>query len=204
VGLIVNIVEELKDAAPLVKHVGEELNLPAVKRIMGRAIAAVTKHHFEELAADSQHHQTADSLGGTRTGFYSRAAKSVQQPQIQSDGLSISMMGAIARRLFGGRIDALPGHLLPVAARAESYGFRPREFSFLKLILFPSGLRALVDKNEKAHEGSVWYWLMKYVIQHEDPTVLPTESEMLEPALANASAYLEKLWARAAGGAATP
>jgi hypothetical protein len=194
--LTVNIADELKAAAPHVQHLGEELNKPEVKRILGRAIQQVVKEHFFKLAGDSQHHGSADSLGGTRTGFYSRAAKSVQQPNIQSDGLSISMMGAIARRLFGGRIDAPPGSLLPIAARAESYGHRPREFDFLKLILFPSGLRALVNKDEKAHEGNVWYWLMKYVIQHEDPTVLPTEPEMVDPALANAAAYLTRLWER--------
>lgn len=200
----------------------DELQRPDVKRVMGRAIVAVIKHNFEQLAADSTHHTSADSLGAGRTGFYERAGKAVQQPNILSDGFSVSInQVGIAQRLFGGVIEPVNAKFLTIPARTESYGKRAGEFDNLRAIIFPGGQRgALVQREASVLSGSgsggarvaglsgtskgdkmgggVFFWLVKRVVQHADPDVLPKEQEMLEPAIDNARAYVERIWQREA------
>ncbi len=186
-------------ASPSAFRIRDELGRADVRKVMGQAVAQTLKDHFTALANDSQHHRTAASLGANRTGFYARAASGVQQPNIESDGFSVSINAVgIAQRLFGGTIEPVNAKFLTIPARAESYGKRAREFDNLKFILFPSGLAALVDKNEPAHEGSVYFWLVKKVVQQADPTVLPSDEKLMEPAIANARAYVERLWEREA------
>jgi hypothetical protein len=214
-------------ATPQVAAIHDELGRAEVRKVMGRAVAQVLKDHFYGLASDAQHHSSADSLGANRTGFYERAAKAVQQPNIENDGFTVSInQVGIAQRLFGGTIEPTTTQWLAIPARTESYGRRPREFDNLKFILFPSGSAALVA--DSAHsvagegfsdkvrggtgvrgargaarqiphsEGLVYFWLVKKVVQQADPTVLPKEEEMTDPALENARAYVERIWGRAA------
>ena len=197
--LTLNIVHELREAGATLENVEREINRDDVKRIMGQAVALVNRQHFEQLAGDSKHHTTAASLGAERTGFYERAAKGVQQPQTQSDGFTVTINAVgIAQRLFGGTIRPKNAANLTIPARAEAYGHRAREFDFLKMVVFPSGVKALIDRAEDPHEGSVYYWLVKSATQTADPSVLPKEGEMIDPALERASEYLTRLWERKA------
>jgi len=202
---------EINDkASPAVATIRDELDRPDVKRVMGRAVAGVLKDYFFKLANDSQHHKTADTLGASRTGFYERAAQAVQQPEIVNDGFKVAINHVgIAQRLFGGSIEPVNAKFLTIPARTEAYGKRAHEFDNLRLILFPSGAGALVAKKGgttvrgarggkstiKESGGLVFYWLVKQVTQLPDPSVLPTEEEMLDPAIENARDYIERLWA---------
>jgi hypothetical protein len=217
---------EIKDKARMGAIAGkmrDAIQGAAVKRVMGRVIASVIKANFVELANDSLHHRSAQALGAAPTGFYERAAKGVQQPDIQNDGLSVSINAVgIARRLFGGTFGPVNAKFLALPARTESYGKRPREFDNLRAIIFPGGkFGVLVERTatvlrggkrgarrvagslagkSKGDEigGGVFFWLVKQVTQAADPTVIPTEEHMIDPALENARSYLERLWEREA------
>lgn len=186
---------EIADILTAVETLQGGITGDEILQVIGRAGFTVIKEHFEQLAGDEAHHQSAASLGAAPTGFYERAADNVQQPEVEPEGVSVSIdQQGLAQRLFGGDIAAKPGHWLTIPARAESYGKRAKEFDNLKFILFPSGLAALVDKDEKAHEGTVYYWLVRSVTQPPDPSVIPSEDEIFEPAVANARRYIERLW----------
>jgi hypothetical protein len=156
--------------------------------IGGRAVQQALKEHFEELSRDSTHHQTALSLGADPTGFYTEAAESVNNPiAVDSETVSVSISGpaGLAQRFFGGTIEAKPGSALTIPARAEAYGHRAGEFANLRLVVFgDTGLAALIDRDGPGDEGDVYYWLVRSVTQQPDPTVLPTEEEMIDPAIA--------------------
>lgn len=158
-----------------------------LRLIAGRAMQQAVSAHLFALAQDSAHHVISESLGAERTGFYEDAAQAAENPgalQAVPDGalLSIAQEG-LAQRYFGGTIEAKAGSFLTIPAQAQAYGHRAREFSNLRLIMFPSGLAALIDKDEPEHEGGVMYWLVRSVTQAADPTVLPTEDAMLDPAI---------------------
>jgi hypothetical protein len=182
-----------------------------LKLVMGRVLAQTIRNHFVELSHDSAHHETSQALGAKPTGFYERATQGVQQPQIESDGVSVSIdMEGLAQRVFGGTIEAEPGHFLTIPARAETYGKRAGEFDNLRLIVFgATGLAALVQATKtpfkrrrgevKSYsvtedEGGVYFWLVRSVTQAPDPTVLPSEDEMVDPTIKAAQDYLDLIW----------
>lgn len=167
--------------------------------LMGTAVREVVREHFYELQNDTEHHETAQSLGAASTGFYLAAADATQAPEQESDGVSISINHqGLSQRLHGGKIKGDP--LLTIPARAEAYGKRAREFDNLKLVVFATlDLLALVAEDEEESEGLVYYWLVREVEQDPDPTVLPEDDDMLDPAIAEAEQFADLLWERKAG-----
>jgi hypothetical protein len=173
-----------------VDRLGRAITSDDVKLIMGRAVRNVIVTHFVEIANDSAHHKTARSLGAASTGVYEEAARGTSQPDVSSEGVTISIhQVAIAQRFFGGTIQPVTAKFLAIPARSETYGKRPREFENLRFILFKSGAGALVSK--EAPEGTrrtriagssqqlglIFFWLVKQVTQQPDPTVLPTKTK---------------------------
>lgn len=187
---------ELAKLDAMVEKTAGAVTREDVRLQVGRAVAETIRTHFSQLANDQAHHQIARSLGAAPTGFYERAAGAVQSPQLEgTDQISISIdHQGLAQRLFGGTISAKPGSWLTIPARAEYYGERARDQADLQFIVFPSGLAALIQEDEEKHEGLVAYWLVKSVHQDKDPTVLPSEDKMLDPALAEVSRQLEAIW----------
>lgn len=174
-----------------------EMSGEDVRRVMGTAMAEDIRSHFADISQDSEHHQSAQSLGAKSTGFYTEARDKTQEPQVVSDGVVISIdQEGLAQRYFGGDIEARPGSFLTIPARGEAYGHRAREFSNLKLVRFPTGIYALVDRDEEPQEGGVYYWLVRSVHQHGDPDILPSEEDLTGAALTSASSYIERVWER--------
>jgi hypothetical protein len=178
---------------------------------MGRAVRSVIVDHFTEIENDSAHHKTARSLGAAPTGVYADAARNTSQPEVSSEGVTISIhQVAIAQRFFGGTIQPVTAKFLAIPARTEAYGKSPREFDNLRAIIFKSGAGALVAReggatvigtsggrtNISGSEAGVYFWLVKQVTQQPDPTVLPTEDEMLNAAMESAKSYIERIWSR--------
>jgi hypothetical protein len=187
--------DDLAELVTAVETLGGGITGNELLRLVGFSMEETIREHLEMLSRDPAHHQTARSLGAAPTGFYERAAEAVQSPQLESDGVSISIdHEGLAQRYFGGSIAARAGGYLTIPARAEAYGHRAREFKDLQFLLFPSGLAALVQKGEPAHEGSVYYWLVRSVYQSQDETVLPTEEEIFDPAMERVQAYITRIW----------
>lgn len=212
--------DELADLITVVETFGDRITGDDIRHTIGDAAFEVVKAHFEKLANDEAHHKSALALGAAPTGFYERASKSVQQPQLEGDGVSISIdQQGLAQRLFGGTIEAKPGGFLTIPARTETYGKRAGEFSNLRLIIFGHGdTGALVERDasvlrggkrgkrgglagslagkRKGGEigGGIYFWLVKSVTQPADPDVLPTDEEILDPAIQNARRYISRIW----------
>ncbi len=166
-----------------------------VLRVIGHAMTETVRRHFAELAQDAQHHQTAQSLGADRSGFFEKARQGTHDAQLEEGGVSVSIDArGIAQRYFGGTIEARPGSYLTIPAIAIAYGKRAREFD-LRLVLFgDTGLAALVSKSVPADESNVYYWLVRSVTQAADPTILPEESEIIDAAKQNALGFIEAVW----------
>lgn len=167
-----------------------------LRQAAGDSMRETIRNHFYALANDSTHHESSQALGANRTGFYLDAADKTHEAVLEGgEGVSVSVeQEGLAQRYFGGTINARPGSFLTIPARAEAYGKTADRFSFLKLIMFPSGLAALVDKNSPAHEGTVYYWLVRSVTQAADPTVLPKDEEILDPVIKDVRAFLDRIW----------
>lgn len=208
--------EELAGLVADVDRLGDAMKSRELLQIVGRSMQQTVKNHLEEISRDTLHHRSADSLGAARTGFYERASQAVQAPQAEDDGVSVSILHqGLAQRYFGGTIRAKEGHLLTIPARTEAYGKRAREFANLRLIMFPSGAGALVEREATVWKGGksprgarkiagsiaektkgteigggVFYWLVQQVHQDPDPTVLPTSEAILDPALAEVRDFI--------------
>jgi len=169
-----------------------------VRSEMGFAIMQTVRRHFSQIAQDAEHHESAQSLGADRTGYYERARAGTQEPVIEGEGVSVSVaLAGIAQRYFGGVVHARPNSFLTIPALAIAYGKRAREFDLRLIIFGDTGLAALVSKSvAKPSEGEVYYWLVRSVTQKGDPTILPTDEEMVDAAKQNALAYIDQVWGR--------
>jgi len=163
-------------ASPALARLETALSDGSIARVAGRSLRNTVRSHLFQKNTTS-----GNRLGGTRTNFYTKAARSVQvsfqgyRGRGNTATVSINQVG-IRQRYYGGRIDAKPGKLLTIPADASAHGRRAREFSNLHAIYFRGGqsVGALVDANDQ-----VMFWLSRYVVQKPDPSVLPTEAAMM-------------------------
>ena len=184
-------------ATPAIEAIRGELSRDDVRKAMGFSVAEALKAHFFKLDDER-----ANKMGGKRTNFYGQAARGVQQPQMESDGFSVSInQVGIAQRYFGGTIVPTEGKkYLTIPANAEAYGRRAGEFADLK-VMFGKGRRPVgLYQGANQKTAVVMFWLVKSVTQAADSSVIPDGDTLLGPAIAAGSAYLERLWARQQDG----
>jgi len=141
-----------------------------------------------------------------RSQFYARASEATNY-RLTTNGVTVSItQQGIAQRFFGGWIFPVNSDWLTIPARDEAYGRRAREFSNLTFIILAQGGAALISfepvaKKKKgelragtSHDtGTVFFWLKKSVYQNPDPTVLPPDDKITDPALQAVAKYLENL-----------
>ncbi len=182
------------------------LSMPAARKVAGRSLANKLRDFLFGLDKER-----ANSMGGRRTHFFGQAARSVQQPTIEGDTVTVSInQVGFAQRLFGGTIYPTGGRkFLTIPARSEAYGKRAGEFKDLE-ILFGRGGRpvALIQRQHtkikrqgnqhgsktveaKTEGGGVFFWLVRSVTQQPDPSVLPTEEAIGEHVAADLSAWVK-------------
>ena len=209
------------ELTPALRGMGDALARPDVRAVMGRAVVGVLRGHFEKLEAER--HQ---NLAGTH--FYGQASRSVQQPQVGSDGFSIAInQVGVAQRYFGGTIVAgangSGAKFLTIPAIPQALGRRAGEFTNLKFVFFKKlDLGALVatEGDRVSFKGApraqkdqgrrivpredgrpqVVFWLKRSVTQAADPSVLPEPEEMAAAAYGAAESYLNRVFARQAEG----
>jgi hypothetical protein len=200
------------EVTPLLQQLPDTLRGDGMKRAMGRGVATLIKANFATLQS-----QRPNRRGWPRQGYWAQAARSVQKPQLVSDGIVVSInQPGIAARWFG------PTEIKPVAARnlavpaiADAYGTRPIDAQWKGLLQFKMvGGRhmALVAKQnfmrvvskgkragqrvraalDKATEGiyEVVFWLRKKVTIPKDATVLPAPEDMKTAAIMAGSEYV--------------
>lgn len=211
-------------ASPLVRNFQQQLrDKTGLNRAMGRRVVRDTSRHVSEWGLSHP-----NKLGGRRTNYWSGIAAKINP----ADTLEVSDANATMTlsgddlpgitRAFGD-VTILPGtktpgaKYIPIPAREEAYGLRPREMS--GLVLFwkgkgkPGGLAEGVEVERKRDSkngkkgttrlvpGLVMYWFADSVTQPQDRTLLPSDEEWRESATAGAKEYLNLIIAKSKGGA---
>jgi hypothetical protein len=208
--------DDIRDLLFAIEILGGEMAGDEAKLIAGTQLKETVRDHLFALENDSVHHRTAQSFGAPITHFYSEAAGGVHDPQLEGGGVSVSIESAgLAQRYFGGDIEGDP--FLTIPARTEAVGHRARDFANLRLIIFPSGSGALVERDATVLRGGkrgtrnlagslagqskgdslgglVFFWLLTHVHQEPDPTVLPTDEQMTDPIVPRLQSYFERIW----------
>lgn len=221
--------DSLNGLAAAINTLSGKETADSVRKAMGGAVRLELIEHFSELEADSLHHRTADRLGAEHSGFYADAARSVQMPKLENEGVSIAINKlGLALRYYGGRVT--PGkstswktgratQWLTIPNDADAYGRRTQEFDYsgrglgnLRFVFFRAGLAGLVEnlatnvkrvrgvyKPVSSTIGKVIFWLKKEVTYKADPSVLPTSGEMTAAAVEAGEMQLVNIWDRQIG-----
>jgi hypothetical protein len=200
----IDIRDEVSGALKALK---EGLSPASVNPAIGAAEKKLFQNHFLGLPPNKR--------GWPTTGLYPKFARATNW-HVLADGVLISVNRVEARqRYFGGEIHPKPGHkFLAIPARAEAYGKSPRDFSDLEPRIGSNG-GALVQTQQSEVEfgrirkdgsrkvargqvlgGLVFFWLVKSVNQTADPSILPTDQEISDTAVAEAKAATDRSWRR--------
>ncbi len=172
----------------------------------GRGVANLVRNYLldDDVNCPNQ-------LGGTRTHFYASAAESISEPELSGSSVSFTITKVgLAQRLYGGPIHAgvgtssvtgSPTKYLAIPAHPAAYGQPPSAFSQLRFVPRRNGRAMLVwplqtagqKKNANRRDNSmVMYWLVPSVKQKPDPSLLPTENQLLDAAITEAERYLSE------------
>jgi hypothetical protein len=171
-----------------------------VSVVAARGIAGLVRQHLYDLDA------RGNRLGGPRTNFYKQAGDSIEvAPMGAGTGVTITKIG-VAQRWLGGTIAAGrgissksggPTRYLAIPAVAEAHGKTPSQFEDLVFIPRDADRAMLVEKLQGGLKGAakklkVMFWLVEKVTQSPDPTVMPSEEEMVGVAEQAAGSYLAR------------
>lgn len=185
-------------AAPEIARLRGVISEGRLGDAMGQGAANRIRAHLVELNGTR-----ANKLGGRRTNFYTQAAKSTNLTSVDLSPpgftVTVSKQG-FRQRYEGGRIRAVNAKLLTIPATAEAHGRRASEFPDLQLVVL-GGRPALVRARQtrlrrvggrrpgfRAASSTsgleVLFWLKKEVNQRPDPSVLPTDAQIIAAAVA--------------------
>lgn len=193
-------------ARELLRNMTLSLAARNVRDVIGRSARSAIREHL--IAYDHSH---KNQLGGRRTHFYTRAARSAEFASIPG-GVRVSLHHpGIAQRYFGGTIKPVTAKLLAIPAVPEAHGRRPAEFDNLELIgSKTAGFLALVERQStdlsygrrkggvksvrqgRQRGGRVMFWLTRSVRQAPKLDVLPTDYGLKERVVADLRAYLDQ------------
>jgi hypothetical protein len=187
-------------------QIGKE---PEVALVGARGAANLTRQHLFNLDERSP-----------RTHFYSRAAKSIEEPVAEGQGASFTIYKVgLAQRYFGGTIaagkgtssfsggptkylavgtDEAEGKTPWEVSQEQDIAFVPRKGDKAMLV---QGMRTTVTRGPNKGQtvtravpgGRVLFWLVTEVTQEADPTVLPADEDLSEAARYHMDNYLSRL-----------
>ena len=188
-------------ATPLLRGLPRDFSPEKVHPVIGRAGVNVIRKHLFKLDRDRP-----NELGGRRTHFYGRAARSTNfSSDKKGVNLSINHQG-MAQRFFGGRIKAVNSKFLTIPANRKAHGRRAKEFDDLEVAFGKSGPVALVQRRQttlrktkkgkfvkgKQTGGKVFYWLKESVNQKADPSVIPTLLKLTDGIEQRVLSYMDR------------
>ncbi len=162
----------------------------------GRAVAALLRRHFN-AKDDTEPNQ----LSERRSHFWKQVAKSVQNPVVAGNAVTVSINDPrFAQKVYGGTIKAKAAGALTIPVEERAYGRTAYTFegaTGLKLFLLRTGKSAfqkavLAVKENNAKGFTVEYILTPEVDQKADPDALPPKSALEAAILAAAQKALDK------------
>ena len=185
------MLDQAKDA---VRSLSEKLSSMRLKNTIGGSARNKVAEHLTVMDAER-----SNKMGAPRSHFFADAARSTQY-SIEADGVYVGIFKrGMRQRYEGGTIRPNNGKYLTLPACSEAYGKRARVFDDLEVLFGRRGPYALAQRagtsisfvkdqrkgrkgkqrvKRGADRGGIFYWLVKSVTQHPDPTVLPTEEDL--------------------------
>ncbi|CAN5546117.1 hypothetical protein BH09VER1_BH09VER1_24630 [soil metagenome] len=180
-------------AIPELRRIAEQLlNPEALYKDVGRRAANDLRKHYAALDAGQP-----NALGGNRTHFWNEVRDSVQQPQLEGDGVSIAITHpVIAAKIYGAIITAKNASALTIPINQLAYGRRASVFEDEtgKKLFRPKGKNVLMA--EIGGKAVPIYALVKQVYMHPDIEALPLEAEFDANIIATGKAHLARMLAR--------
>lgn len=203
-------------ATPVVRGVLGQLPIERTGPVAGRAASNLIRQHL--VARNSTH---PNKLGGKRTQFWSRAARSIAQ-EATADGarISINQVG-LRLQLMGGTVRPKPGkRYLTLPAVPEAHAMLAGEFDDLEFAMVPDPktkrmrpalvrarrseieIRKTRTGPKVAHVAStlgndVVYWLIRKAVIKPHPDVLPTRDAIQAEASRAVQSFVLRQLARA-------
>lgn len=176
-------------ASPLSKRALRAISIRGWYPRVGETIATVVKDNFtkKDFEAAGRVGQVGPSgypkLG--HVGLYDDMASATFW-KVGASSVVISITHyAFRQRLLGGVIKPGPGKkYLTIPALKGAYGKRAGEIDGLKFGFAYDPVAghdrpALIKGRKGKRKGNVWYWLIRQANQKPNPTVLPTDSEIV-------------------------
>lgn len=166
-------------------------NPVALAKVLGRELANLIREHLR--AKDKAE---PNKLGGQRTHFWLAVSRSVQQPELESDGVSVAISDPrFAQRLFGGGITPKKAKQLTIPLIAKAHGRRVSVFVAETAIrLFRIGIegKQFLAYRDESDRVVAAYALRMFVDQKPDPTALPSDETIIQRLLDRATAYVAR------------
>lgn len=162
------------DAIPWTKRIKAAMDSPRMLKVMAAEGAKTVRGHFREL--DQQRHR-----GGSHH-YYAGAARATTHEVSGRDAHIVIDHVGIAQRFHGGTIRARKAGALTIPVKgSDAEGRRASEFDNLFVVKrdnsgdFKGFLARMVGD-----EMEPLFWLRKSVEQKADPSVLPTDTELMD------------------------
>lgn len=174
-------------------------NRRQVNEAIAESYLALTKEYL--LTVTGARHDTANRLGATPTGHWAQAAEKASA-KADDNGATINVDHPGIGRA-GHDVEIVPTggrQYLTIAVIAAAYGRRAREFDNLVFIR-TGGAPVLMMPNGDSSFGTIYYVLVKHVLQPQDRTLLPSDEEYQQAALEAMRDYVNYLVNRSRGGA---
>lgn len=197
IGLAVNV----KDAHARLQAVwGAIKNPDGLLAVLGRDLRNQLVAHFR-----LRQKENPNKLGGKRTNFWLQVARSVQNPEVESDSIRISINDPrIEQKIYGGVIRPKRAKALTIPVAPEAYGRTASTLEHelgIKLFMMPGhfghGLLAgVVSKGRGKNAASsvkVFYVLKGSVRQKPDPEALPDHNKVIVKLATRAEGYLARI-----------
>lgn len=169
-------------ATPAIRQIAVKASGRSAHVAMAASVAELIRRHL------IQKDQVPNKLGGQRTHFYAAAAGQTFWTASANEAEVTVAKDGIRQRLLGGEIKPVKAKALTIPVNPLAYGRRAAEFGDeLRLVIFggtspnPNRIGMLVLGADA--QAPIYYILALKVTQGPDPSVLPTDDEMLTEAV---------------------
>lgn len=168
--------------------------LIGLNQAMGEGVKEKTRDYLGELALSR--HATANRLGASPTGFLAEAARAVEATPVEADaggaGFTINHPG-MARAFGDVTIVPINAQYLTIPINALAYGRRVGEFGGKVVLLMEGGHRETSERKRKPIPLDLpVFFLVRSVTQHQDRTLLPSDSEWKSAAIDAGIEWIEQ------------
>lgn len=161
------------DALPWLNRVQAHMDSPRYLKVMAAAGAKTVRENFRDLAR--MRHR-----GGPHNYYAGAARATTHEVRGFAAFIVVDHVG-IRQRIEGGLIEAKPGSALTIPVKdSEAEGRRASEFDDLFAVNRDGENRGFLARLDPGGELEPLFWLRSSVYQYPDPSVLPTEGELLE------------------------